>query len=80
MLARSQDRVAKERAMRRYLKRLKELATLRSRPRDRDQLLRAIEAHVFVTLLAYCLQVRLKVRLERLAPELMPQAVLEMLG
>lgn len=47
VLARSRDRVAKERAMRRkrlkrYLNRLKELATPTSRPRSRDALLKAI--------------------------------------
>ena len=39
-----------------------------------------IEAHVFVSFLAYCLQVSLKVRLERLAPGLTPRSVLEKLG
>ncbi|MBN8248155.1 MAG: IS1634 family transposase, partial [Verrucomicrobia bacterium] len=39
-----------------------------------------IEAHVFVSFLAYCLHVSLKVRLERLAPGLTPRAVLEKLG
>lgn len=39
-----------------------------------------IEAHVFVSLLAYCLQVSLKVRLERMAPGLTPRSVLEKLG
>jgi transposase len=39
-----------------------------------------IEAHVFVSFLAYCLQVSLKVRLERMAPGLTPRSVLEKLG
>ena len=39
-----------------------------------------IEAHVFVSFLAYCLQVSLKVRLERSAPGLTPRSVLEKLG
>ena len=39
-----------------------------------------IEAHVFVSFLAYCLQVSLKVRLERLAPGLTRRSVLEKLG
>ena len=39
-----------------------------------------IEAHVFVSFLAYCLHVSLKVRLERMAPGLTPRAVLEKLG
>jgi hypothetical protein len=49
LLARSQDRVAKERAMRRrrlrlHLNRLKDLATPGLRPKTRDNLLRAIGA------------------------------------
>lgn len=39
-----------------------------------------IEAHVFVSFLAYCLQVSLKVRLEHMAPGLTPRSVLEKLG
>lgn len=39
-----------------------------------------IEAHVFVSFLAYCLHVSLKVRLERLAPGLTPRVMLEKLG
>ncbi len=39
-----------------------------------------IEAHVFVSFLAYCLQVSVKVRLERLATGLTPRSVLEKLG
>ena len=36
-----------------------------------------IEAHVFISFLAYCLQVTLKARLRHLAPGLTPRAVLE---
>lgn len=36
-----------------------------------------IEAHVFISFLAYCLQVTLKARLRNLAPGLTPRAVLE---
>ncbi|EGV16152.1 transposase IS4 family protein [Thiocapsa marina 5811] len=41
------------------------------------QLDRRIEAHIFVTFLAYCLQVTLKARLRPLAPGLTPRSALE---
>ena len=39
-----------------------------------------IEAHIFVSFLAYCLMVTLKQRLKALAPGLTPRAVLEKLA
>lgn len=39
-----------------------------------------IEAHVFVSFLAYCLHASLRARLERLAPGLTPRSALEKLG
>jgi hypothetical protein len=44
------------------------------------QLEQRIEAHVFVSFLAYCLQVTLRQRLKRLAPGLTPRAVFEKLA
>ena len=41
---------------------------------------RRIEAHLFVSFVAYCLQVTLKQRLRALAPGLTPRAVLEKLS
>ena len=41
------------------------------------QLERRIEAHIFISFLAYCLQVTLKARLKRTASGLTPRAVLE---
>ena len=41
------------------------------------QLESRIEAHLFVSFLAYCLQVTLKARLRRIASGLTPRAVLE---
>jgi len=41
------------------------------------QLERRIEAHIFISFLAYCLQVTLKARLKRCANGLTPRAVLE---
>jgi transposase len=44
------------------------------------QLEHRIEAHIFISFLAYCLQVTLRRRLRDLAPGLTPQAVLEKFG
>lgn len=41
------------------------------------QLERRIEAHIFISFVAYCLQVTLKARLKRCASGLTPRAVLE---
>ena len=41
------------------------------------QLQRRIEAHIFVSFLAYCLHVSLRERLRRVAPGLTPRSVLE---
>jgi transposase len=52
---------------------------LRVRP-IHHQLVRRIEAHIFVAFLAYCLQVTLRAKLRPLAPGLTPRAVLEKLA
>ena len=44
------------------------------------QLEHRIEAHIFISFLAYCLQVTLRRRLRDLAPGLTPRAVLEKFG
>jgi hypothetical protein len=44
------------------------------------QLEQRIEAHIFISFLAYCLQVTLRRRLRDLAPGLTPRAVLEKFG
>ena len=44
------------------------------------QLERRIEAHIFISFLAYCLQVTLRRRLRDLAPGLTPRSVLEKFG
>lgn len=44
------------------------------------QLQHRIEAHIFISFLAYCLQVTLRRRLRDLAPGLTPRSVLEKLG
>jgi len=41
------------------------------------QLVHRIESHIFISFLAYCLQVTLKARLKSLASGLTPRAVLE---
>ena len=66
VLVQSQDRIAKERAMRR-------------RP-IRHQLAGRIEAHLFVSFPACCLQVTLKARLSRTASVRAPRAVPEKEG
>jgi hypothetical protein len=78
ILAQSDDRIAKERSMRRrrLRKYLKTLNHLSIRP-IHHQLQERIKAHIFISFLPYCRQVTLKARLKRTASGLTPRAVLE---
>lgn len=50
---------------------------MRTRIQKQRELESRIQAHIFVSFLAYCLQVTLKARLRRCASGLTPRAVLE---